>query len=216
LPKPRKKTASSKPRKRPFRGPTPKKVFQTVDVGSGLGEYVLGRTRRFPRRKYVAVEYQYGPEGKFDSVKNVYPKVLKKKGVRVFGGYFHEFAREMVEKGLKTRHISVIMPYPSVGIEYSSFVLNLGRIIEWAPRILLPNGKIFLLTEKETVRNWMELMARNFGMKTRRLRTLRDPREKQDTETLQNFSGEPVYRLEITQGLKKAVPDKSKRRKWPE
>ncbi|HIH22080.1 MAG: hypothetical protein J4478_02920 [Candidatus Diapherotrites archaeon] len=42
--------------KGPFRGPTPEGVFQTIDVGAGTAKWLRQQARKFPRRKYVAVE----------------------------------------------------------------------------------------------------------------------------------------------------------------
>ncbi|MEI7961433.1 MAG: hypothetical protein WCI04_03785 [archaeon] len=38
---------------RPFRGPTSKNIFQTVDVGAGNGDYLLRQAKRQPKRRYA-------------------------------------------------------------------------------------------------------------------------------------------------------------------
>lgn len=201
--------------KGPFKGYTPRRTFQTVDVGAGFGDWLRDQAVKFPGRKYVAVDPAFGShlEKKGQELRNlrIIFKPLRTSRVVVKPMKISEFIDEMESKGLKTRHINIDLPDEQIE-QY-----NFDKLFREAQRILIPNGKIFVSSEKAGIIYDIKALANKHGLKTRLLR----PFEKGSPETkktlfMRNYGFEfKIHRLEITFGLKKAIPLKMQRRKWP-
>src|SRR3989344_2430673 len=123
-------------RGRPFKGPTPEGVFQTVDVGSAGAEWLRQRAQKFSRRKYAAVDPYYAkPEIEF------LPKNLGASGVLVRAVKISDFIDEMKAKGWRTRHFNIDMPEPFLRINDK---YDFPRLFSEAEHGMLPGGQIFI------------------------------------------------------------------------
>ena len=201
--------------RRLFRGPTSKGFFQTVDVGTWHGEWLGNRAKTYKKRRYVAVDSAY---------KDMYnPEVrgvvdgLKGKGVVVRSRGISKMIDEMLERGFRTRHINIDMPVENVAM------YSFRKLFAKAHEVLLPNGKIYISSPTKEFLVKLEELAQANGLSTQ----WRKPftKESARTESMQNMMKmdeklkaeigfeDEIYRLEITYGLKKAVPDKNERRK---
>src|SRR3989338_10450159 len=97
------------------------------------------------------------------------------------------------------------------------------QLLKEAPNILLPNGKIFLLSHSEEELENLKFWARHLGLKAGKVSGVRlseavarSDAAKEEARLHGRFNI-PIdfYRLEITYGLKKAFPDKGQRKNWP-
>lgn len=212
-------------RKRMFRGATRGNVFQTVDLGAGTGSYIERQAERFPKRKYAAVDYALDYSGFFGSNR----VRLQKKGVQV-GGDIREFLEMMAAKGIRTRHLNMDMPYPVDSSIYSSSSIEAFKhVIRLLPRVLLPNGKLYVTSEDHLTIEHLQRLAMQDGFAVRQrkaispLTTEKNPLTRRlilekypnyyRTSTMRGFANVPLYRLEITYNLKKAFPKKEVRRR---
>lgn len=257
--------------KGPFRGPSPQNVFQTVDVGTGRGYRLESIAKRFPNRKYVAVErlFRY-PEHEWSGSTTSPPRIpaLKKAGVVVMPQDLRTFIDYMKRHGQRTRYINFDMPIPGGFTHIKEYLRDrygFRKLFANVPHILLPNGKIFVKTENLDFIGFLQRLAERQGLKTRpplRINVADIKRSIGSTQTIyapakqlkpnkvramidkvetrteksarrtqegmgnsETFGGHPItsfmadkfgfYVLEITYGLKKAIPNKKKRRRWP-
>mgnify|MGYP001612625527 CR=1 FL=1 len=273
--------------KGPFRGPSPSNVFQTVDVGTGRGNRLESIAKRFPKRKYVAVEKLFkDPEHDLLWSTAASPRIpaLKKAGVVVRPQELRSFIDYMERHGQRTRYINFDMPIPGGFTQFKEYLgdrYGFRKLFANVPKILLPNGKIFVKTENLDFVDFLQRLAKRHGLKTRpplrinvadiersigstqiiygpakqltpsKLGVLAEkakkraekrftgsPEEKREKalqwskEHSEAFGGHPItsyrgdkfgfYLLEITYGLKKAIPNqgrkgdvKKQRRNWP-
>lgn len=193
--------------KGPFRGATPKKVFQTIDVGSRHGKWIKSKAARFPKRLYAAVDPVY----EFADFRNKVGE-LKAAGVFVASAGIEAFIEGMKSYGLKTRHFNIDVPPLSWGTNQFVF-----RVLREAPNVLLPNGKIFITSEDQKFLEKVKKRANFLGLNARVRTPLigESARKTSITEKIGRELEQPVYRLEITFGLKKAISEKEQRKKWP-
>lgn len=94
--------------KRPFKGPTPEGVIQTVSIGEGDGKYLMRQGNKFPARKYLAVDPRYG--GEFGEYQKVDPQTLLEAGVHTSSKKTIPALDELLEKGRRVRHFNFDMP----------------------------------------------------------------------------------------------------------
>ncbi|MBU0662264.1 MAG: hypothetical protein ABH854_04285 [Candidatus Diapherotrites archaeon] len=225
----------------PFRGGTAGKVIQTIDAGSGFGEWVEKQAKAHPDRKYAAVDIAYRGKG-FDHVspkdyeKHARPdspkigkefvenegyslkpeyfikrgKELANQGIVVGASHIPAFLRWMKKTGWRARHINV--DAPNVWISPKPRYSYYRSLFKEAPNILLPNGKIFIMTEKEDLVESALKLAQEYGLKARAQKVIL-PEGAKRTYYLRT-TADPKYRVVITYGLKKAMPEKEKRKKW--
>jgi len=204
--------------KGPFRGKTPKGVFQTIDVGSGRGKYITAHARKFPGRKYAAVDPGYSDA----TCKRAYAyslRQLRAAKVEVSTAKGEEYLAELAAKNVKTRHVHISFMCRSA---------NWMNILRSARKVLLPNGKIFItdagpyLWNKLSTMKWSLL---EIGLKVRRMKPLTDPKiikRKWPNFLFRGGNDDFVENFEITHSLKNAFPNegrrgnvKEKRRNWP-
>jgi hypothetical protein len=114
---------------------------------------------------------------------------------------------EMKRKGIKARNINIDMPLESVN--------DFSHLFNNAERIMLPNGKIFISSEQQGVLEHAARLARNHGLKARMRKEMPQVEAEGRTHYTIRHSPKPIYRLEITFGLKKALPKKEQRKNWP-
>ena len=203
----------------PFRGSPPSKIYQTVDLGSGTAAYIKRQATKFKKRKYAAVDPTYGgPHGFYSSRYDVHVS-LYELGVDSYPTTFEEFIDIMKKDGLKTRHLNIDMPTFISPNSTKGFV----QLLKNLPHILIPNGKIYITSEMEDVIKKTGRLAMEHGLRVRRFPALNlDRIEVKKTLTMKGYAEQkimsipPIYRLEITYGLKKAVLDKKQRKKWPQ
>jgi hypothetical protein len=184
-----------------------KKMFQTVDVGTREGDHVMGQAQKFKHREYGAVDPRYKESGKF----GLMGTVLEKTGVTVHRGTLAEFITKMRQEGWKTNHFNIDMP--NRGFYKKA---DISHLFGYAEHLLRPNGKIFITTESPAdFRNYAQL-AKAYGLKVRVLKKWHgttEPKGARRTKHMRDaIADQGIYRLEITLGMKKAIPDKSKRR----
>ncbi len=211
-------------RKRMFRGAARGRVFQTVDLGAGAGEYMARQAKKFPKRKYAAVDLCFYLDGEL----NLHGEDLKKKRVSL-GGDANHFLNELTKKGIKVRHLNMDFPYPIGQPRNASRTRLFEDVIRSMHRVLLPNGKLFITSESLATINFAKSFASECGY-TVRDRELIQPisldevAKNKDALTRRfrsfyrshfhaSFAGAKIYRLEITYNLKKAIPSKEARRR---
>ena len=193
-------------RKRPFRGHAIHPFFQTTDLGSGDARYIERQATRFPLRKYAAVDLIF--EGR-----HPLKEKLRESGVHVSGKKIIFFLKAMIRAKRKTRHITIDMPYPYAGADQRAntieFEKEMRNLFELFPKVLFPNGKIFITTEQEGFVAVLYRLAQEFQFGIRE----RKPMSKQEAlnqtwTTAAMCSEAPIYRVTLTYNLKKAFPSK--------
>lgn len=160
----------------PMRGSTPEKVFQTVDVGtaSDTQRIIFAKNkadRRGMTRRYAAVDPHYASwmnasmfphSSKTHSSKII--KITKNKGVEVHPDRVENLFEKMTEEGLKTRHINVDMPFSNV--DNAEARAPIIAILENAKKVILPNGNIWVKSEKKEFLEWIANSAKEFGLRS--------------------------------------------------
>jgi tRNA G46 methylase TrmB len=225
----------------PFRGPTPPNVFQTVDVGTGKGDHIRRQAEQFKGRKYVAVDPLYSlsrTQSELDNPSRAARSVegavelsrirrvtqgvneLVMSGVTVYPKAILDIVTHMRQAGLKTRHFNIDMPNDQLDKHCRRYdFYEYEKWFKQLPSVLFPNGKIFVTSESEATLREIEESAKQAGLKTRRRPNLSHsiPLDKLRTGSMRVYvqKGNEIKRLEITFGLKKAIPDKKQRRNWP-
>ncbi len=184
--------------RRPFKGPTPDGVFQTVDVGYGGEEWLRKRAVRFAKRKYVGVNPSFGKEGLAWLKEN-----LERSGMVVRPEKIMDFADEMKSRGWRTRHINIDMPGPEGALKIDKY--DFPKFFRDAPRLLLPGGKIFISSENTAFLGRLATLARENGFSSSAPRAFTNPRQMR-TEYMKsrNAAGGAVYRVVMWQRRPKA------------
>lgn len=176
-------------RKKPFKGPTPEGVFQTVDVGSGGAEWIRQRAVKSKGRKYVVVEPHLAGEKLRWLKDNLEHCGVIVKPVKISG-----FIDEMESHGLRARHINIDMP-DTGGVEKKD-VYDFGKLFSHARNILVPGGKIFISSENKSFLERLTAQAKNHGFASSFMPVLNNPRAMR-TEYMQSrdHAGGVVYRV---------------------
>lgn len=195
------------PSKKPFKGPVPKRVLQTIDIGSGnlATRLSANKTERFPDRKYLLVD----PEFKVPAFTTIRENIM----LTPFTA--EKTLLELRNFGIRTRHINIDMPSPKQ--EY-----NFEKVFEILPSVLLPNGKVFVTTEDKKRIEEFQSLARRFGFSFA-YSEIPEHEIKQKskhggltpTQKIVIIDEKPIYKLELTYRLKTAYPNKETRRNWP-
>jgi len=186
-----------------FRGPTPEKAIQTVSIGEGLGPYIETQAKKFPNRKYVAVDPAY--KG-VRTLHRDYAKRLEDLGAGVRAKEAVPAVEQLIREGYKVRHFNVDMPnMPLRGEERQYAIEKFGfdRFLRKAKKVLLPNGKVYFTSEVPEYLEAIAELAREAGYKTRALGRQQNLQKSSFIgRTIRNVR--PVFRLECTFGLKEA------------
>ena len=177
----------------PFRGGTPQNVFQTVHFGFDIENQILGKARKHAFRGDPTMRWPHRSYvvvepayGRFEFQKS---KVnLEAAGTKVETLPPEQYIQRMIKYKQKTRHIHVQGDLPVEQLKY---------IINHAEQILIPNGKAYFENLDSKILQNTQSVARLLGFKTRMLPTVPNPM------------------LEITFGLKKALPNMLERKNWP-
>lgn len=209
-----------------FRGPTPKKILQTIDIGTNEGYHFHASAKRNPDRQYLSIdpaadmatfkqrEMDHKPILVRDPLSNVERLELPYERVLPF----------LIKKGIRTRHINIDMPTAAMysGSTNQDKIRNmLTPLLQLAPHLLLVNGKIFITTEYTTYPDEIRRMAHEMGYSVRIKKDFRPKefRRKSDgseeishaynrSEYVRKHSLRTIYRIELTYGLKKAAREK--------
>ena len=174
--------------RRPFKGNAPPGIFQTVDLSAGSGRYALGRAIKFPQRKYAAVDLELHQKGLHASE---LPQ-LKKHHVEI-GTHNIAFMHAMQREGTRTRHLN--MHLPEVGEEGMRMV---NEMLKLAPKVLLPNGKIFIASVDKAFLSNVGKFAQREGMRWSWRPTLPPHGYGRESEWSEGLAHDPVYRITIT------------------
>lgn len=213
------KPVHQKSRRRPFRGATPSNVFQTVDLGAGDAEYLRRQSKKYLSRKYAVVDDRYVKgHGIGLHIQKLPPNLHVQASSNV------EMLCEMIKNNIRTRHINIDMPYPNADAKtanspkYFSAVrkleYDLRRVFEYVPKVLFPNGKIFVITENQNFVAIFYRLAAEYGFSVREKRLPVEHAERK-TRVSSILSGQPIYQLTLTNNLRTAIPNKKVRRMWP-
>lgn len=174
----------------PFRGPTPPKVFQTVDVGAGYGYWMQDQALGHPQRKYAAVDphlkpgttYGEEPEG----TTGPYHELVNA-GVTVHPHKLETFIDRMLEEGTKTRHFNFDMPS---AVADTSRQYNLAKLFANAHRLVVPNGKIYFKSESRGTLERIMLEAKRHGLFAKKIGHLNEntPVDRLRTNFMRNLA----------------------------
>ena len=197
----------------PFRGSTPKGVVQTLDVGTGESERFLAKARGQRNRQYVSVDpgtLSY----RMDNVEAVQDFVL-------------EYLKNCIALRTRFRNINFDMPQPSVE------AYDFNQVFDLLPKVLLPNGKVYITSEVPGFLEQLKKIADLKGFSSRLQPLLSEAAKKQIFERIRlgikpELNGVPMtpfmekmfnkglYRLEVTYSLKQAFSnDRQRRGVWP-
>ncbi|MEK6941477.1 MAG: hypothetical protein AABW85_01310 [archaeon] len=176
-----------------FRGPTPSKVFQTVDIGSGRADYIRRQAGKFPQRRYAAIDPLYKPPKRIIDFTNPVTSALQKAriemdalGVTVHAGTLSSFIGKMLRNRHKTRYFNVDMPNQFFSPKTSEFLgikkYGFEKLFMEAPNILLPKGQIFFSTESNRFLVELQGLAKQYGLRFRRLPPITKQQAKRTTQ----------------------------------
>jgi len=122
----------------------------------------------------------------------------------------------MIAKGIKVRHVKFTMPIPD--IEKYDF----KKFFALLPSVILPNGKIFILSERSDFLLKIITLAKDFGFIAKQNLHLMTPTfvrqlKSKSMEMLHQADNrnKPLYQLELTYSLRTAFSNKEQRRNWP-
>lgn len=206
--------------------------FDIVELGAGRANLATNRTRLRNGKKVVLVDVAYSrrknrlADPKFREMAEDFRKralALHERGITIVPGESTRFLHRMVDKNWKTKSIFIEMPHPNMFAnplplrdKYDPFVHFFKMVCDVAPKVLLPNGKIYLTTERPEFVSVIEEIARERGLSFRKKPSLTTEQAKWRTETSQEMSrrGKTIFQVEITLPLKKVFPTKGERRGW--
>jgi len=193
-----------------FRRPTTEKEIQTLDIGVGSGRRFKSKAEKRPERKYVGVDLSVGIE---DVNGNNY---TIRGGVRA-----NDYLQLCINKGIKVRNINFDLPTPLDN------VYRIEEFFEKLPKVLMPNGKVFMNSEnKAYLESIMKIaLADYYSVRLKAIpitEYLKYSAGKLNgfkiSEYMQAFFANKayttLYQLEITYSLSKAYKTKEERRNW--
>lgn len=153
---------------------SPKRVFQSVDIGSGRGYWLLQKVMKHIQaqaakkkskgmpveimnmKKYAAVDPEYRSPG---------PKTMSALGgMQSLGIHISQktgvgFLEEMAENGWRARNLNIDLPIPKDFAKY-----EFHRIFSLAGQVLYPGGKIFVTSENLRVIHDISTLAKLAGL----------------------------------------------------
>ncbi|MEI7961434.1 MAG: hypothetical protein WCI04_03790 [archaeon] len=119
----------------------------------------------------------------------------------------------MIASKKKTRHLNFDMPYE---LKEYDFDYLLSKV----PKILIPNGKIFIASNSRSVIRDAMKLAKKHGISARIKPSVQENGLR--THFMQRMTEigihKEIFRVELTYGLRKALPgavNVEKRRNWP-
>ncbi len=220
------------PVRRPITSYKPGAHFDIVELGAGRANLATNGSRIRKGKKVVLVDVAYSrrknrlADPKFREMAENFRSralALNDRGVTIIPSESTRFLHRMVEKNWKTRSIFIEMPHPNMFAnplplreKFDPFVHFFKMVCDVAPKVLLPNGKIYLTTERPEFVSAIETVARERGLSFRRRPSLAAEQARWRTETTQAMSerGNTIFQVEVTLPLKKVFPKKSERRDW--
>lgn len=162
--------------------------FQTVDMSAGNGGYALERAKRFPNRKYAAVDLELHAKGEHASS---LPKLLQHHVT--IGTHNIAFMQEMQRNGWRTHNIN--MHLPEVGEEGLRMANTMMKL---APHVLVPNGRIFIASVDRSFLSIVGKFAQREGMRWSWRPTIQPHQKGRESDWSQGLIHDPLYRIMIT------------------
>lgn len=220
------------PKRRPIGSYKPGAQFDIVELGAGRANLATNGSRIRKGKKVVLVDVAYSrrknrlADAKFREMAEDFRSRalhLQDRGVTIVPVDSTRFLHRMIDRGWKTKSIFIEMPHPNMFAnplplreKYDPFVHFFKMVCDVVPKVLLPNGKIYLTTERPEFVTAIETVARERGLSFRQLPSLDPERAKWRTETTQAMSarGNTIFQVEVTYPLSKAFPSKAARREW--
>ena len=152
----------------------------------------------------------------FPFSKNAEAQRLRDAGITVFPAQIESVVQAMKKRGLRTKNISIVMPEVSMSKSYLPYLFS--RI----SNVLVPNGKITIISEWGKFLEEAGKMAEEYGLSTSPIRESEgirkgaDGRSKMLSDNHKSLQDTPwnidPKKLVITYGLKKARKDARFRR----
>jgi hypothetical protein len=219
----------------PFRGPTPKKVIQTLDVGTGTPglEYGLERFKTnanlHQNRYYKGVDLHLEHPIKGPNYDVEWNDVILT-------------VENLIKNGITVRHVNFTYPIPYINDSLDSYYFL--HLLPLLKKILLPNGKIFITSEEPKFLKSLSNYAAKFDFVSSSIRSrysvldykrilaqMKIAKQKSERGTTNGLPmsfdqeyfinrGKRPYILILTNSLSKVYPGnspeaKEQRRNWP-
>jgi len=120
------------------------KTIRLLDVGSGTGNSITKKAIKNPNGIYAAVDPAYAGHPVNPATRE-FLRPMREAGVVIRGTTIQKYLKTMQKNKIKTRTINATLPnWKSPSQNY------IHDLIELAPRVLLPNGRIFMTIERTT------------------------------------------------------------------
>jgi len=114
---------------RPFKGNTPEKMFQVMDIGGGeFASRLKKMARKNPGRKYALVDHR--------------PTFISRENIRTYKKKALEAMDDAIKEGLRFRHVRMMMPLGN--LQNPGYI---KKMLKRAKKLMLPGGKIFIGTD---------------------------------------------------------------------
>ena len=136
------------------------KTIRVLDVGSGTGNAITKKALKNPNGLYAAVDPVYAGHPVNPATRE-YLRPMREAGVIIRGTTIQKYLKTMLKNKMKTRVINATLPnWKSPSQNY------IHDLLELAPRVLLPNGRVFLTLErttfeKESIKKELEFAGKN-------------------------------------------------------
>ncbi len=195
----------------PFRRPTKKNEIQTLDIGTRSGSRLISKARKRPERSYVGIELSPFTPGEVRENYAIHGSTRA-----------NDYLQFCVEKGIKIRNINFDMPMPT-GDAY-----RIDDFLRLLPKVLMPNGKVFMNSERKEFLDWVrdKALKEGYSIRIREIpirEILSHSQDKLSGVSITSFMAQffkaystyqTMYQLEITYPLTLAYKTKEQRRNW--
>lgn len=206
--------------------------FETVELGAGRANIAAYSARAHSGKNYAVVDVAYSrrknrlADDKYREMAEHFREraiQLHEKGVTIYPGDSLRFLKKMSQEGWRTKSIIIDMPHPNMFAnplplreKFGPFQHFIQTVFHFAPRVLFPNGKIYITTERPEFVDAMRAATQEEGLSFRTRRPLSEAAAMWKTETTQAMMkrGATIFLVEITYPLKKAFPAKAERKRW--
>lgn len=160
------------------------KKYRSIDLGAGLLEHAVGQARKFPGKKFLAVEsglenfhhaLQLDPTLAFNCPANLH--IVNERALGVL--------QALSRAGVKTSQISIRMP--------DTLALHLRELLPACRAVLKRNGKILLTTEVDKLQEDYPVYAQASGLRYSYKGILKKPQTHDEKLWMKWNKGKPVY-----------------------
>ena len=137
------------------------KIIRVLEVGSGTGKWITAKARKNPSGVYVALDPAYAGHPVNPATRE-FLRPMREAGVVIRGTTIQRYLLTLIRN--KTRVRTINADLPTWRANSNSYVHALLAV---SPKVLLPNGRIFMTVEKgtfekEVVQNEL-IFAREMG-----------------------------------------------------